>query len=124
MTLTHEAWWLESKCSTLPYEEADRIFFPKQGGKVNKARKFCNEGCPVVKECLMGAIEGKLEGFFAGTTEKERKVMAADFAIEVTPVSETIRKLLPQAGKKRIFRKIVETPEDTLAYLDKIDLAV
>lgn len=77
----------EAKCQSLSPTESDAMFFPGTGGKVNKARDFCN-GCPIGRACLIEAIEYGLAGFISGTTEKERKVMAKNY--HVTYASKTL----------------------------------
>lgn len=115
MTLAEEAWWLEASCRAMSPKEADQVFFPSSGGKPTKAKQIC-EQCPVVGMCLKRAIESNLSGFLAGTTESERKVMSAYFCVK--PVQAEIQELLPEVGKRRVYRKIIKNDEDTLSYLD------
>lgn len=90
-------------CRNLTPEQADAIFFPSGGGKSNKAQKFC-ESCPVLKECLQNALEKGAVGFWAGTTEPERRRMIEflqlipsqlDTIPDVVPVRPKYRKITP-----------------------------
>lgn len=72
----HVPWQERARCKTLTPEQADEIFFPKAGGKSNRAKEFCH-GCPVEKECLQDTLAKGGVGFWAGTTEPERNRMVA-----------------------------------------------
>jgi WhiB family redox-sensing transcriptional regulator len=70
--------WQElARCATLTPKESDAIFFPKPGGKSKQADAFCL-GCPVRDKCLDQALTlgPSAIGFWAGTTEPERRRMA------------------------------------------------
>jgi WhiB family redox-sensing transcriptional regulator len=67
-------WHKDMKCQKLTPDVADKIFFPKPGGKSKTARLFC-ESCPVEKQCLEEALRYGGPGFWAGTTEDERRRM-------------------------------------------------
>lgn len=71
-------WRDQSKCLNLTINQVDALFFPKPGGKSKQAEKFCNgqldgQMCPVREQCLSWAVESHAEGFYAGTTESERR---------------------------------------------------
>src|SRR5690242_16698442 len=51
MTGEHADWRLQGKCTKLPTDESDKIFFPGPGGKSKKAKEFC-KSCPVISQCL------------------------------------------------------------------------
>jgi hypothetical protein len=115
MTTTPERLKNEGKCRTLAPEEADKIFFPTSGGKPTEAKKLC-ASCSLEALCLAQAIEKGLQGFWAGTTDKERAVMAARFHVKVQPLEAVIETPKRIAGK--IFRS--KQVQDTLAYLDTL----
>lgn len=117
MTLAEEAWWLQAACRAMSPKEADSVFFPSSGGKPTKAKQICEE-CPVVSMCLKRAIESNLSGFLAGTTESERKVMSAYFCVK--PVQAEIAELLPEVGKRKVYRKILPHHKDTVEYLNEL----
>lgn len=62
------------KCESLSPAEADEIFFPGRGKKPFRARAFCFD-CPFISQCLTEAIELDVPGFWAGTSEQERRSM-------------------------------------------------
>lgn len=71
------SWRNKRKCRNLTPEQADKIFFPKPGGKSKAAKAYCLD-CPVISQCLkenlaLGALS---QGMWAGTTEPERRRMA------------------------------------------------
>lgn len=72
-----EGWQELALCAQLSPIEADAIFFPKPGGKSKQADEFC-KGCPVRAKCLDRALTmgPSAIGFWAGTTEPERRRMA------------------------------------------------
>lgn len=109
-------WRDSAKCKNLTPLESDQIFFPSSGGKPTQAREYCAD-CPVVAQCLQEAIELKLDGFIAGTTPKERKVMAEKWHIEVAPLVDSMP---PEPIKRRVYRKIQSPILDTVAFLDSI----
>lgn len=71
---SENAWWLAAKCNELTTQEADALFFPGSGGKPHKAEAYCGD-CPMKSFCLAEALQDQLQGFQAGTTESERRVM-------------------------------------------------
>lgn len=68
------SWRTEAKCAKLAPSESDAIFFPKPGGKSKTADIFCSD-CPVRNKCLNEALLRGGSGFWAGTTEPERRRM-------------------------------------------------
>lgn len=102
MTLVEQDWRTASKCYDMDAKEADRIFFPSTGGKVGKARKFCEGGCLTQRTCLIEAIEFGLEGFWAGTTKKERQVMAKHYRVKFGGKEIIPKELLAAVGVEEI----------------------
>lgn len=101
-------------CRSLSPQEADKIFFPSSGGKSTQAKKIC-DACPVEAMCLRQAIEKGLQGFWAGTTDRERAVMAQHWHIKVEPV------VIPEPSiKRRVYRRVSTAVSDTLSYLDTL----
>lgn len=105
------------KCASLNPQQADALFFPGPGGKINKAKTFC-ETCPVIKQCLQDALKFKLDGFWAGTTFDERRLMK-DF-IGSLPVD--VLDFLPRSVREREEGKLVgrrpvqPTPKKPVTY--------
>lgn len=96
------------------------MFFPGPGGKVNKARAYC-EDCPIVKQCLISAVDNNLDGFFAGTTKDERNEMAKFRDNVIKDLSSWVDSLLPkkpQPGRRVAKRKPL--PEQH-AWLDELN---
>jgi len=108
------------RCAALSPQQADALFFPGPGGKVNKARNFCDE-CPVKAKCLLEAIDNDLDGFFAGTTKDERKDMAKFRAGVVLELTVVIDSLLPDRTRRRRRYRTVNILPDSYAYLDEIE---
>lgn len=78
-------WMLEGNCSG---SNSTSIFFPESTDPrviaVNKERaaRICS-GCPVREECLRFAVANRERGFWAGSDEHERSLIALlrpDFA--------------------------------------------
>lgn len=107
----------EGACRDLTPKEADEIFFPGSGGKPTKAKKICGQ-CPLEAMCLAKAIEEGLSGFWAGTTDKERAVMAARFHIPVKPIG--LETIVEEIRPKRVLRRVGSAITDTLSYLDTL----
>lgn len=64
-------WLLNAVCRGEPIE----TFFPPRGSSYERARELCSS-CPARPECLSYALaDPELVGFWAGTTEKQRKKM-------------------------------------------------
>lgn len=108
-----------SKCKALTSEESDALFFPGPGGKKNKAEAFCL-GCPVRSQCLQDAIRYKLVGFWAGTTDDERRDMA-DF-LDVVAVGLPMPPEPKRSKKtgKPVYRKVAVTVK-VYEYLDQVE---
>ncbi len=67
MTLT--GWRERARCKGEPIA----TFFPGPGEPTTRARMICS-GCPVREDCLDYALsDPTLEGWWAGTSEKERR---------------------------------------------------
>lgn len=113
-------WRDQSKCLQLTIRQVDDLFFPKPGGKSKQAEKFCNgmvdgQMCPVRNQCLDWAVESHAEGFWAGTTESERKFHRTLLAESSKPLS--ISESLPPEPKstRRKLRLVKPThPERSL----------
>lgn len=60
-------WFDEAACAGVDLE----VFFPERGRSVG-AKMLC-KGCPVRDECLQYALDGDLEGYWGGTSTRERK---------------------------------------------------
>lgn len=103
---------VQRKCEALKPKQADALFFPTAGGKPNKAKVYCSD-CPFKSQCLKDAIEKKLVGYFAGTTDDDRRLMAPLHGIKPTGLP-----MPPEPPSRRIFRKIV-VPEDAHSWLDQ-----
>jgi hypothetical protein len=104
------------KCESISLADSDAMFFPGRGGKPFKAQAFCND-CTFVRQCLTEAIELRLEGFFAGTTETERKAMRP---------FQFMRSLMdfmppePDREARQIFLKVF-TSEDSRSWMDTVE---
>ena len=65
------AWMSDAACRGEP----TATFIPERGGNAASSRVIC-AGCSVRDECLAYALaDSELEGFWAGTTTKERQRM-------------------------------------------------
>ena len=84
----------EALCNELSPAQSDKLFFPGTGGKVKKARDYCNR-CPLKRECLIEAIEYGYAGFISGTTEDERRVMAKRYHLKLKPLVINIPAKVP-----------------------------
>ncbi len=64
------AWMDQGNCRNYP----PAIFFPSDGVGVDRARKICNNACPVLDQCLEHALEHRIEhGVWGGASERERR---------------------------------------------------
>ena len=109
-----------ARCRSMTPQECDVVFFPGSGGKPTKANAWCSQ-CPLLRACLFEAIELKLDGFFAGTTPDERKIMAEKFHTPVKSINEIVESNLPKSlGKRRVYRKIQPSNPDTLDFLNTL----
>lgn len=106
--ISEQYWQNKSKCKALTPEQADALFFPPSGGKPQKADRFCSN-CPVRGICLVDAIENKLTGFLAGTTEDDRRIMRNNWHGEALKV--TGLPMPPEPTGRRILRKLVVAPD-------------
>lgn len=60
-------WYDEAACAGVDLD----VFFPERGRSVG-AKLLCN-GCPVRDECLQYALDTEAEGYWGGTSTRERK---------------------------------------------------
>lgn len=102
------------KCEALTPSEADALFFPGPGGKSYRANIYCGD-CPFIRQCLTEAIELGLEGFYAGTSEQQRKKMVDLHKMRVTPI---VTFLPPEPPSRRVYLKVFVS-EDTHKWLDE-----
>ncbi len=108
------------KCTALSPKDSDALFFPGPGGKVNKARAYC-EDCPLVNQCLINAVDNNLDGFFAGSTKDERKEMAKFRDNVIKDLSDWVDSLLPKKpvpGRRVAKRQVLP---DQHAWLDEVE---
>ncbi len=64
------AWMADGNCRNYP----PAVFFPSNGVGVDRARKICNQDCPVKDQCLDYAIDHRIEhGVWGGCSERERR---------------------------------------------------
>lgn len=69
-------WMSEALCATTDPD----AFNPVKGGSSSRARTVCGQ-CDVAVQCLDYALQtGPVQGIWAGTTERERRVMKRDAA--------------------------------------------
>lgn len=119
MPHTADLWSETAKCRTMSIEEADAMFWPGSGGKPTAAKAFCSD-CPMIKFCLMEAIEKGLTGFWAGTTDTERTQMARYLNIKVKPIN--LNTFVFGNAMDSTPRRLKEsTVADTVDYLNTID---
>jgi len=103
MTGEHADWRLQGKCTKLPTDESDKIFFPGPGGKSKKAKEFC-KSCPVISQCLSRALAKGTTGFWAGTTEDEREQMRSFEADVAASIPDPISAFLPPEPSRKTRR--------------------
>ena len=60
-------------CRTNPDVLVSDFYRSKGGGPVSAKVKLCCRVCLVQKECLVYALKNNEEGYWGGTTEKERR---------------------------------------------------
>ena len=117
-------WWMDGACRALTPQQADDIFFPNSGGKPTKAKALCDT-CPVLGMCLKKACEEGLEGFYAGTTQSDRRVISKNYlsySNKSNPNLVISNVLGSKASGRRVgYRKVNTEYEDTLTYLDTIE---
>lgn len=112
----HE-WRALSKCAALTIEESDALFFPPPGGKSKRAEAFCND-CPVLRECLSTSLASGTVGFWAGTTEQDRRGMRA-FVEAVVPIPLPISEVMPKEPTRRA-RRLRSVPNQYPVGIDAI----
>jgi len=115
--MEEHGWRLSAKCASLTAQRADELFFPTSGGKPHKAKQFCND-CPFKRRCLIDAIEKSLVGYFAGTTDEDRRHMRKLHGIKVTGLDMPPE---PDRTTRKILLKVF-TPDDPRDWLDDIRL--
>ena len=109
----------QARCNELTPREADKLFFPGTGGKVKKARDYCNR-CSLKRQCLIEAIEYGYAGFISGTTEDERKEMAKRWHVRTKPLVINIPPkvdLLEVEVVEDIIEEVIEPPSPKLKKL-------
>lgn len=108
------------KCTNLSPLEADAMFFPGPGGKVNKAREYCSD-CPLQNPCLLSAVDNNLDGFYAGTTKDERNEMAKFRDNVLDDLSSFVESLLPK--KPILGRRIAKSKPlpEVHAWMDEVE---
>ena len=75
------AWMAEGNCRNYP----PAVFFPSDGVGVDRARKICNQDCPVKDQCLDYAIANRIEhGVWGGCSERERRRILKRRKIDVS----------------------------------------
>lgn len=70
VTVARPAWQMDAVCAGY----GPRLFFPERGESTSAARDLC-ERCPVRAQCLDYALEHYEYGYWAGTSERERRRM-------------------------------------------------
>lgn len=78
----HQPWRQYGKCTTLPQDEIDNLFYIGKGKSPKAAKAFC-AGCMVRKQCLFFALYYNETGIWAGTTDAERSEMRGFVMLEV-----------------------------------------
>ncbi|GAB3884474.1 WhiB family transcriptional regulator [Terrabacter terrigena] len=55
----------------------DDVWLPSKGQPARHGKAICLSGCPVIRECLLFALNSdrQLEGVWGGTSESERRVL-------------------------------------------------
>ena len=77
------AWMAEGNCRNYP----PAVFFPSDGVGVDRARKICNQDCPVKEQCLDYAIDNRIEhGVWGGCSERERRRIIKRRKLDVAAV--------------------------------------
>lgn len=95
-------WRVQSKCQELTVEQHEKLFFPKAGRSIEKARRYCKT-CPVNEECLEFAINNDCWGIWAGTNQKERREMKnfKQLASQSVPTLAPVIQLHKRGKRKR-----------------------
>lgn len=116
--MANDDWYSERRCLDLTPQQADAMFFPGSGGKPTKANEYCS-GCSVQRDCLIEAIESGLSGFWAGTTDAARAVMARSFHVKLGSIEDVMP---PEPKARRIYRHVIITSvTTTVDYLDTLE---
>ena len=67
-------WQREAACRGLSLAESQAIFFPSRGDSIDEARAICRR-CPVTDECLDFALANNCIGVWAGTSDRQRRLL-------------------------------------------------
>lgn len=79
-------WARRGRCRTAP----PSLFFPERGDDLRQARAIC-KGCPVVDQCAAYAIPHRdLRGVWGGLSEKERRLLRRNLAVDDTEPAEAV----------------------------------
>jgi len=84
------AWQRDAACRGLAHEESQAIFFPSRGDSIEEARAICGR-CPVTGECLAFALENNCIGVWAGTSDRQRRMLRRRARPNAGPVVESRR---------------------------------
>lgn len=71
LVLTRPGWQTYAACRGVGAD----VFFPERGGTLAAARELCSR-CPVRPQCLAFALEVDADGYWAGTSERDRRRLA------------------------------------------------
>jgi WhiB family redox-sensing transcriptional regulator len=76
-----QQWRRRGRCTTIPLERVNAMFYFERGGKSKEAKEFCSR-CPVQTQCLAFALQyNERGGVFGGLTEKERDNLPSFFRV-------------------------------------------
>jgi len=80
------------------------LYYAPETGDFNPSdrevmRKACNEMCPMLAECFGWALYNEKWGFWAGTTETDRRYMRIQAGIRVSEPQSRVDGLLPAGGE-------------------------
>lgn len=83
-----ELWKLDANCVGLDVE----MFFPDYRGAQysNQMYALCNN-CDVKQACISYATKYNMDGFWGGTTPKQRAKMKRNAAVSSTPTGVTVQ---------------------------------
>ena len=71
-------WYDDAACKG---SDPESFFVEDRGCEyTNTIKKICR-GCPVQAECLTFAIKYRMQGFWGGTTEQQRRIMRRNNAV-------------------------------------------
>lgn len=71
----HQEWRLSAACRDFPLPNYEHLWFYDVGNARNKQAAAICAACPVQTECLDFAIDNNERGYWAGTTEDERRTI-------------------------------------------------